>query len=333
MFILFITSRTKIISFVLLILLMGAFFLKGSFYPSYPGVEPGVTFNGENMSGLRREEVAERVNARFGEWILSPVDAVYDPNLNSIIPELWGYEMDLQKTINDIMSAGPDEEVFPSYEPILPEITINDYPWAYIDRGNPGKNEIALMINVAWGTEFIVPILDILSAEEASGTFFVVGKWAENNMELIKEINRRGHTIESHGHTDSVVYTELSPLEAEQGLQEVNSIVKSATGREPLYFTPHKGEYNDLVLEIVSRQSMRTVLWSIDTVDWMTPGVPKMKTKVLDNLHEGAIVLMHPTEDTVTFLKEAIPEIKTRGLNIVNMEQLLNPQYLPAGKK
>jgi hypothetical protein len=88
-----------------------------------------------------------------------------------------------------------------------------------------------------------------------------------------------------------------------------------------------------LVLEIVSRQGMRTVLWSIDTVDWMSPGVPKMKSKVLDNLHEGAIVLMHPTEDTVTFLKETIPEIKNRGFNIVNMEQLLNPQYLPAGER
>jgi hypothetical protein len=231
MFILFITSRTKFISFFLLLIIIGAFFLlKGSFNPRFSGVEKGVTFNGENMSGFTREEVTERVNARFGEWLISPVDAVYDPNLNSIIPELWGYEINLQETINNIMSAAPDEEVFPYYEPILPDITIKDYPWAYIDRGNPQKNEIALMINVAWGTEFIVPILDILSDEEVYGTFFVVGKWAENNMDLLKEINRRGHTIESHGHTDSVVYTELSPEEAENGLQEVNRIVESATG-------------------------------------------------------------------------------------------------------
>ncbi|MDO9536379.1 MAG: polysaccharide deacetylase family protein [Bacillota bacterium] len=330
MFILFISSRTKIISFLLLLIVIGAFFLISSFNPRFSGVEPGVSFLGQNMSGLTREEVTERVNARFGEWLLSPVDAVYNPDLNSIIPELWGYEVNLQETINNIMSAAPDEDVFPFYEPILPDITIKDYPWAYIDRGNPKKKEIALMINVAWGTEFIVPILDILAAEEAYGTFFVVGKWAGKNMDLLKDIDRRGYPIESHGHTDSVVYTELSPEEAENGLQEVNRIVETATGQEPLYFTPHKGEYSELVLEIVSRQGMRTVLWSIDTVDWMSPGVPKMKSKVLDNLHEGAIVLMHPTEDTVTFLKETIPEIKNRGFNIVTISQLLNPQYLPA---
>lgn len=333
MFILFISSRTKIFSFILLLIIIGAFFFKGSFSPPFAGVEPGVTFLGQNMSGLTREEVTERVNARFGEWLVSPVDAVYDPDLNSIIPELCGYEVNLQETINNIMSAAPDEDVLPFYEPVSPDITIKDYPWAYIDRGNPGKKEIALMINVAWGTEFIIPILDILSAEEVYGTFFVIGEWAENNMDLLKEINKRGHSIESHGHTDSIVYTALSPEEAENGLQEVNRIVETATGRKPLYFTPHKGEYSELVLEIVSRQGMRTVLWSIDTVDWMSPGVLKMKSKILDNLHEGAIVLMHPTEDTVTFLEETIPEIKNRGLNIVTMAQLLNPQYLPAGIK
>ena len=52
-----------------------------------------------------------------------------------------------------------------------------------------------------------------------------------------------------------------------------------------------------------------------------------MKSKVLENLHGGAIVLMHPTKDTVTFLREAIPRIKDQGFQIVNIEKLLNPNY------
>ena len=112
----------------------------------------------------------------------------------------------------------------------------------------------------------------------------------------------------------------------EDGLKKVNSFVQNLTGRKPKYYTPHKGEYNDLVLEAVSRQEMRTVLWSVDTIDWMLPGAEAMKSKVLENLHGGAIVLMHPTEDTVTFW-EAIPRIKDQGFQIVNIEKLLNPNY------
>jgi len=329
MFIVLVSSRTKIISLLLLIAVCGAFFLKDRLVKHYYGVKPGVTFLGQELGGYSREKVREIVAARLGEWHLNPVDALYDPRSNHIIPELWGYEVNLQETIQKIISAPRDECVFPVYEAVFPEITMADYPSAIIDRGNPRKKQVALMINVAWGTEHVLPMLEALQAENALATFFVVGKWAGQNESLLQEINARGHLLGNHGHTDSVIYTELAPEEIEEGLREVNELVRAVTGQNPLYFTPHKGEYNNLVLETVSRQGMRTVLWSIDTVDWDTPGVEKMKAKIMDNLHEGAIVLMHPTADTVILLQEIIPLIKTRGYSIVTMAELLNPHYPP----
>jgi probable sporulation protein (polysaccharide deacetylase family) len=329
MFIVFISSKTKIVSLFLLIIICGAFFFKDSFVKRYYGVKPGVIFLQQDMGGHSRDKVTEIVAAKLGEWQLNPVDALYDSRSNYIIPELWGYEVNLQETVNKIMSASRDECVFPVYETVFPDITVDDYPSAIVTRGNPQKKQIAFMINVAWGTEYVLPMLEILGAEDAYATFFVVGKWAGQNENLMKEISARGHLIGNHGHTDSVVYTELSKEEMEQGLKEVNNIIYTATGKIPLYFTPHKGEYNDLVLEVVSRQGMRTILWSIDTVDWKTPGVEKMKSKILDNLHEGAIVLMHPTADTVTLLKEIVPVLKNKGHSIVTMAELLNPHCPP----
>ena len=235
----------------------------------------------------------------------------------------------MPETVDKIMAASRNEYVSPVYEAVLPDITTEDYPSAVISRGNPLKKQIALMINVAWGTEYIIPMLEILDANDALATFFVVGKWARQNENLVKEICSKGHLLGNHGHTDSVVYTALSQQEMEEGLKEVNDLIGAATGQRPKYFTPHKGEYNALVLETVSRQGMRTVLWSIDTVDWNTPGVEKMKAKILDNLHEGAIVLMHPTADTVMLLKEIIPVIKNKGYSFVTLADLFNPHYPP----
>jgi len=283
----------------------------------------------QEMGGYSREKVTEIVAARFGEWMLDPFEAVYDVSSNHIIPELWGYKVNLQESVEKIMSASKGENVFPVYEPIFPEVTLDDYPSAIVSRGNPQKEQIALMINVAWGTEYLLPMLDVMERENALATFFVVGKWAEQNISLLKEIVLRGHLLGNHGHTDSIVYTELSGEEITAGLKEVNNLIFSITGQQPRYFTPHKGEYNELLLEAVSRQGMRTVLWSIDTVDWNNPGVDKMKTKILDNLHQGAIVLMHPTQDTVTLLKEIIPVVRIKGYDFVTVAELLNPNYPP----
>lgn len=328
MFVLFISSKTKIVALLLLFVIGSVFFFKDTSIRHFHGVKSGVKLLEYNVSGYSREEVIELISAKYGEWIISPVDALYDEQYNSIIPELWGCEVNLSKTVDKIMQAVPDEVVSPVLEPLLPDITLEDYPWAYIQQGNSLKKEITLMINVAWGNEFIAPILDILNEENATASFFVVGSWAEENENLLKRIFEDGHTVENHGHTDTVVYTELSPEEINTGLEKVNSIVQAVTGRKPKYYTPHEGEFNDLVLEAVSRQGMRTVLWSIDTVDWMLPGVEAMRSKVLENLHGGGIVLMHPTADTVIFLRETIPLIKEQGFQIVNMEKLLNPDYI-----
>lgn len=335
--IIFVSPRIKLISFLLLITIVCAFFYKDYFTVYYTryvyGVKPGVTFLEQDLSGLTQDEVKAIVVAKFGEWQINPVDAVYDPHYNSIIPELWGCEVDIPETVYKIMSASREEQISPVLKPLLPDITMQDYPSAFIERGNPQKRNIALMINVAWGTEHILPLLEVLTAENALATFFVVGKWAEQNEDLLREINCQGHLIANHGWSDAVVFTDLTVEEMEHSIRETNEIVQAATSQKPYYFTPHKGDYNKLILETVSRCGLRTIMWSIDTVDWQDPGVEEMKARILEKLHTGAIILAHPTEKTVTLFKEIIPIIKNKGFKLVTVDELLNPQYLPAAIK
>ena len=69
-------------------------------------------------------------------------------------------------------------------------------------------------------------------------------------------------------------------------------------------------------------------MWSVDTIDWMEPGVEAMQARVLEKVHQGAIILMHPTEDTVVFVKNILPELKKKGLSVVTVEELLNPDIM-----
>ena len=73
---------------------------------------------------------------------------------------------------------------------------------------------------------------------------------------------------------------------------------------------------------------MRTVLWTLDTVDWQEPGVAAMREKILSGIGPGKIVLMHPTKDTVTLLEAIIPVIQERNLAVVTMAELFDPAWL-----
>ncbi len=293
-------------------------------------INEDVYFLGRNMRGYTYEQTEELLVARFIEWQQAPVNALYNPERQVIVPEIWGYRVDIEDTLNRIITANSGESVFPSLETLYPEVSIADYPAAFIEQGNPQKNEVALMINVAWGSEHLEPMLDVLASEDIRGTFFVVGRWAQGHEPLMREIAVQGHELANHGHTDAQVYTELTPEEMEKGLTDVNIQIQAVSGHVPKYFTPHKGEFNELVLEVVSRVGMRTVLWTIDTVDWNEPGVEKMKDKVLSKLSGGAIILMHPTADTVIFLQETLPIIKQKGFNIITIDELLSPHYPPS---
>ena len=68
---------------------------------------------------------------------------------------------------------------------------------------------------------------------------------------------------------------------------------------------------------------MRTVLWSIDTVDWQNPTPQWIINRVENMTQSGAIILMHPTPVTVKALPEILTTLKEQGYEIVPLEKLL----------
>ena len=51
-------------------------------------------------------------------------------------------------------------------------------------------------------------ILDIFDKYEAKSTFFILGWVADKFPELVKEIDRRGHEVASHGYSHQLIYNQ-----------------------------------------------------------------------------------------------------------------------------
>ena len=67
-------------------------------------------------------------------------------------------------------------------------------------------------------------------------------------------------------------------------------------------------------------------MWTVDSLDWQNPGADAIVQRVLANLKNGAIVLMHNTApDTPVALPVLIQEIRRQGYSFGTVSEVLDP--------
>lgn len=194
----------------------------------------------------------------------------------------------------------------------------NGYDAIY--RGNIQKNNVSLMINVYWGTEYIEPMLEILEKENIKVTFFVGGTWASSNTELLKLMYEKGHEIGNHGyyHKDHKL---LSNERNQEEIYITHKLVKSILGIDMTLFAPPSGSYNQTTLSIASDLGYKTIMWSKDTIDWRDKDSEICYTRATKNAKNGDLILMHPTEHTLKALENIIRYYKENNFNLTTVSQ------------
>ena len=191
-----------------------------------------------------------------------------------------------------------------------------------IRSGSPASPKIALCCNVFWGEEYLPDMLNTLDANQIKATFFIGGTWAQKNQQLLLEIANRGHGLANHSYSHPHPNL-LTKQKNQEQIVKTDKLIQEITGKQTTLYAPPYGEYNDTVLLAAHELGYRTILWSIDTIDWQRPSAEIIKQRVLKKLHPGAIILMHPTAPTAQALPGLIKEIQNRGYQVVPVSELL----------
>lgn len=203
----------------------------------------------------------------------------------------------------------------------------NDYNYMVekpIDRGGENSKYIAFTCNVDWGNEVLPDILSILDKEEIKITFFVTGRWAEKFPDLMQQIVDAGHEIGSHGY-QHLDYSSLSLNKNEEEIRKADEILSKYTSERLNLFAPPSGAYNENTLIASNKLGYKTILWTIDTIDWRagsTKDVIIDRVMKKDNFN-GAIVLMHPMPETAKALPELIKAMHEKGLTVGRVSDVL----------
>lgn len=213
-----------------------------------------------------------------------------------------------------------------SYGRINAEVTVlqGKSPWQPIYQGNSDSPKMALTFNVDWGEEYLPEILDQLKEYRVKSTFFLTGRWAQKFPAVAKLIAQEGHEIGNHGYSHPHP-DRLSKNENQEEIFRTEKALLEITGQKTSLFAPPYGEHGSQVLEAAEELGYRTILWTIDTIDWDSNRSPEMIfAKVKEKAQKGAIVLMHPTERTVQALPLILKYLQQEGYALVTVSQVLN---------
>lgn len=179
--------------------------------------------------------------------------------------------------------------------------------------GDENGNCVTLTFNVYEGTEIVNQILDILDEHGAKATFFIGGAWADDNIDCVREIYRRGHELGSHGY----FHKDHSKMSYEANLEEIRPSVKlleMICGQKITLFAPPSGAFAENTINACVELGLNVIMWSRDTIDWRDKDVSLIVNRATLNLNAGEIILMHPKEQTVKALPTILNYIREHGL-------------------
>lgn len=163
-------------------------------------------------------------------------------------------------------------------------------------------------------------LLDGLAQRNVHATFFVTGEHAQLHPDIIKRMSEEGHLIGNHTYSH-IQLTKSNSEEFKEELIKTNEIIKEITGNEVLYVRPPYGSWDK---KFESELNMFPVLWSVDPLDWCSSNVSCITEKIVENVEENDIILMHDYYDTsVTAALKAVDELQKEGYTFVTVDEIL----------
>ena len=167
--------------------------------------------------------------------------------------------------------------------------------------------------------------LDLLDQYNAKATFFVTGKFADKNREVLKEILDRGHEIGNH----SWNHVAMGAMKYDEVLNEVvptNEVIFEATGGYvPRLFRAPQGKWGFGLNTMLDSLDLTLIQWTHSSGD-SREGITAeeiYKNVTGENAAPGAIYLFHNATPCFDIMDEVFDYYVQNGYEIVTISDLL----------
>ena len=207
---------------------------------------------------------------------------------------------------------------------------IEKYDAYYVDKTHPDSVDdkvIYLTFDAGYENGNIQKILDVMRDENVTGAFFILENLIKKDPELVCRMADEGHIVANHTsrHKDMTKVDNIDDFASE--LDALNELYRSVTGRNMAkYYRPPEGRFDERSLSYAEKLGYKTVFWSFAYADWdnnKQPSADAAKAKIFDNLHNGAVILLHPTSATnAEILSDVIHSLRSDGYRFGTLDEL-----------
>ena len=185
-----------------------------------------------------------------------------------------------------------------------------------IAMGNNEKKYVYLTFDEGYEEGYTANILDTLKENNIKAAFFITAHYLNTEPELVQRMIDEGHIVGNHT-VNHKSMPDLSEEEIKKEVMDLHTAIYNKFGYEMKYIRPPKGEFSERTLDITNNLGYKTAMWSLAYDDWDENNQGReeyAKSKILDNVHNGAVILLHGnSKDNTNILGNCISEIRNIG--------------------
>lgn len=211
---------------------------------------------------------------------------------------------------------------------------IEKYNGYYIDHlhGDDAADKVVyLTFDAGYENGNVEKILTVMREENVRGAFFILGHLITSCPDLVRQMAEDGHTVCNHTnrHKDMTQVSDFDAFQKE--LKSLEMLYRDTVGGEMAhYYRPPEGKFDERSMDYANRLGYKTIFWSLAYADWDNNNQPDeavAKKKILDHVHNGAVILLHPTSATnANILGDLIRELKGMGYRFGTLDELVAGQ-------
>lgn len=190
--------------------------------------------------------------------------------------------------------------------------------------GNSQQKYIYLTFDLGYEAGYTNMILDVLKKNNVKAAFFITAHYVNTSPDIVKRMIEEGHDVGNHTVNHKSIPS-LSEEQIKEELMNLHTAVYDKFQYEMKYMRPPKGEYSDYSLAVTTSLGYVPVMWSFAYADWDEAKQPTHEEgikKIMDNTHNGEIMLLHATSKTNSeILDTVIKQIKSEGYEFKSLDE------------
>jgi peptidoglycan/xylan/chitin deacetylase (PgdA/CDA1 family) len=175
-------------------------------------------------------------------------------------------------------------------------------------------------------------LLDVLTKHNVRATFFLIGRFAQQRPDIVREVAKAGHVIGNHtfNHPQLIFRTRA---QARDEILQCRRAIQDAIGEHSNLFRPPYGGRRPATLRVARELGLEPVMWNVTGYDWNAPSAEDVERKVTARVRGGNVILLHDgghlkigtdRSSTIKATDQLIVKYKAEGYEFVTVPEMMS---------